>query len=289
MRAESPALGQISEAKPRRRWRRARRVSGLGKGRTLVIRSALISTALAIVATVIGVTLSPAAGTAAGAALPDAEPGQAAAVGALFTIAGGKLQSHFCSGSVVDSPSGDLVLTAAHCTIGRTAGELAFVPDFDNGDAPYGVWLVSSIIVDQNWQTSSDPDDDFAFLVVHRHASKVSLEDLVGGERVAIDAPADGTVTVDGYPADLNTQISCQSTLLAFGTTQLQFDCGGYTDGTSGGPFLVDPMGTGSPGTVIGVIGGYEQGGFSPSISYAARFGTDMEQLYQTALAEAGP
>ena len=204
-------------------------------------------------------------------------------------IADGKLQSHFCSGSVVDSPSGDLVLTAAHCTTGRTAAELAFVPDFYKGHAPYGVWLVSRIIVDQNWQSSTDQDDDFAFLVVHRHGSTLSLEDLVGGEHVAIGAPAGATVTVEGYPADLNAQISCQNTALAYGTTQMQFDCGGYTDGTSGGPFLVNVMGPDSPGTVIGVIGGYEQGGSTPSVSYAARFGVSMLQLYQTALAEAGP
>jgi len=297
VQAEPPAPSQVSEAEPRRRWRWARRASAgerslgkssLGRGRTLVIRSAFITTTLAIVATVIGVTLSPAAGTAAGPALPDAQPGQLAAVGAVFTIAGGKLQSHFCSGSVVDSPAGDLVLTAAHCMSDRTASQLAFVPDFYNGHAPYGVWLVSRIIVDQNWQSSSDPDDDFAFLVVHKHGSKVSLEDLVGGERVAIGAPAGATVTVEGYPADLNAQISCQNTALAFGTTQLQFNCGGYTDGTSGGPFLVNLMGPDGPGTVIGVIGGYELGGSTPSVSYAARFGPSMEVLYQTALAEAG-
>jgi V8-like Glu-specific endopeptidase len=288
VRAEPPVPGQASEAEPRRRWRQVTR-GGLGRGRTLVIRSAFITAFLAVAATVLGVTLSPAAGTAAGAAMPTAAPGQFATVGALFTIAGGKLQTHFCSGSVVDSPSGDLVLTAAHCMSGKTASEIAFVPDFYNGRAPYGIWLVSRVVVDQNWQASSDADDDFAFLVVHRHGSRVSLEDLVGGERVAIGAPASGTVTVDGYPADLNNQISCQNTVLAYGSTQLQFDCGGYTDGTSGGPFLVNVIGPDSPGTVIGVIGGYEQGGSTPSVSYAARFGVSMQDLYQTALAEAGP
>jgi V8-like Glu-specific endopeptidase len=288
VQAEPPEPSQASEAKPRSRWWWARS-AGIGSGRKLVIRSALLTTVSAIVATVIGVTLSPGAGTAAGPAMPAAQPGQASAVGALFTIAGGKLQSHFCSGSVVDSPSGDLVLTAAHCMSGRVASQLAFVPDFYNGHAPYGIWLVSRIVVDQSWQSSTDADDDFAFLVVHRHGSKVSLEDLVGGEHVAIGAPAGATVTVAAYPADLNVQISCQNTAVAFGTTQLQFDCGGYTDGTSGGPFLVNVVGPDGPGTVIGVIGGFEQGGSTPSISYAARFGSSMETLYQTALAEAGP
>jgi len=38
---------------------------------------------------------------------------------------------------------------------------------------------------------------------------------------------------------------------------------------------------------VIGVIGGFEQGGLTPSVSYAARFGPRAELLYRTAEAEA--
>jgi hypothetical protein len=37
---------------------------------------------------------------------------------------------------------------------------------------------------------------------------------------------------------------------------------------------------------VIGVIGGYEQGGYTASVSYAARFDTPVSDLYQIA---AGP
>jgi hypothetical protein len=66
---------------------------------------------------------------------------------------------------------------------------------------------------------------------------------------------------------------------------QLEFDCGGYTDGTSGGPFLasVNPL-TGQ-GAVIGVIGGYEQGGDTPQVSYSAMFGKNVAALYRTAVA----
>ena len=54
----------------------------------------------------------------------------------------------------------------------------------------------------------------------------------------------------------------------------MEFDCGGYTNGTSGGPFLANVHPATGLGTVIGVIGGYEQGGDTPSVSYSARFGT---------------
>ena len=67
----------------------------------------------------------------------------------------------------------------------------------------------------------------------------------------------------------------------------MEFDCGGYTDGTSGAPFLARPRGAGTS-TVIGVIGGYQQGGLLPAISYSTRFGPDVENLYQVAVSAAG-
>ena len=39
-------------------------------------------------------------------------------------------------------------------------------------------------------------------------------------------------------------------------------------------------------GTVIGVIGGYQQGRELPDVSYAAGFGQDMRTLYNTAVAQ---
>ena len=39
---------------------------------------------------------------------------------------------------------------------------------------------------------------------------------------------------------------------------------------------------------MIGVIGGYEQGGSTASVSYAAKFSTRMAALYRTALAAGG-
>jgi hypothetical protein len=68
-------------------------------------------------------------------------------------------------------------------------------------------------------------------------------------------------------------------------TDQLEFDCGGYTDGTSGGPFLADVNPQTGQGTVIGVIGGYEQGGLTPQVSYSSRLGANAAALYRLAVA----
>src|ERR1700734_3075585 len=50
------------------------------------------------------------------------------AVGALFTVSNGTLGQHFCTASVVHSSAGDLLITAAHCVAGQSAGSIAFVP-----------------------------------------------------------------------------------------------------------------------------------------------------------------
>jgi V8-like Glu-specific endopeptidase len=208
------------------------------------------------------------------------------AIGALFTkSASGSLQSHFCTASVVDSPKGDLVVTAAHCTNGRTAGQLVFVPDYMNGQEPFGVWSVKSIVVDQDWVSDSNPDHDFAFLVISPDSAGSAIQQVTGGETVTVNQGSKQNVRVSGYPDGLNAPITCSNPVSMFSATQLQFDCGGYTDGTSGSPLLtsIDPA-TGL-GDVIGVIGGYEQGGDTPSVSYAATFTGDLSNLFQKAIA----
>ena len=206
-------------------------------------------------------------------------------VGALFTASAGKLNQHFCTASVVDSPAGDLVITAAHC-VTSTPGTLVFVPGFNQGSKPYGVWTVTKVYVDQAWSTSSSQDDDFAFLRVSQPGSSVPVEDVTGAERLDTDAPASrALVQVIGYPSATNQPVTCQNPIKQPMADQLEFDCDGYTNGTSGGPFLseIDPA-TGQ-GLVIGVIGGYQQGGDVPQVSYSAVLGAKAAALYSEAVA----
>jgi V8-like Glu-specific endopeptidase len=207
------------------------------------------------------------------------------AVGALFTTSAGRLGKHFCTASVVDSPAGDLVLTAAHCVTG-TSGPIDFVPGYDQGSTPDGVWTVTKIYVDQAWSSKSSQDDDFAILRVSRPGSSTPIEDETGAEKLVTGTPASHQlVQVIGYPDGAHQPVTCQNRLREPMRDQLEFDCGGYPNGTSGGPFLsqVDPS-TGQ-GQVIGVIGGYEQGGNTPQVSYSAVLGRNAAALYQQAVA----
>jgi V8-like Glu-specific endopeptidase len=260
-------------------WFRPPNLRALGRFRLAVL-------ALAAIAVVVATSLSLA--PAASMPVSTAGSGQTSTVGALFSrTASGRLSHHFCTASVVDSPAGDLVITAAHCVDGLAPSQVAFVPDYSHGEQPYGVWTVSQIIADPQWLSSADPDDDFAFLIVQKHGSGVALQALTGGEIIGIGEPAGRTVKVAGYPDGQDGPITCENAALDFSPTQLQFDCGGFTDGTSGSPMLAGSGSAGRASMVIGVIGGYQQGGDTPSVSYAARFGMRMAALYQTALAAA--
>jgi V8-like Glu-specific endopeptidase len=208
------------------------------------------------------------------------------AVGALFSVSGGQLGRHFCTASVVDSPVQDLVITAAHCLNGRVLGQVAFVPGYHRGQKPYGSWTVTREFVDAAWASSADPDHDVAFLVVSQPGNATPVEQLTGGEKLATGWGAEQLVQVIGYPDTRERPLTCTSRTRAFGRHQMEFDCGGYTDGTSGGPFLANVHPATGLGTLLGVIGGYQQGGDTPAVSYSARFGRAVRDLYHQAVAE---
>ena len=207
-----------------------------------------------------------------------------AAVGALFPVSSGKLGPHFCTASVVHSPHGDLAVTAAHCVTGTSKpAQIVFVPGYANGKQPYGVWQVTQVYTDEAWQSAQNPDDDVAFLRLSNASDGVPIEDVTGAELLATDWQSSTLVQVIGYPDGAIQPVWCANQTKSFSPTQLEFDCGGYTDGTSGGPFLADVSAASGQGTVIGVIGGYEHGGDTPEVSYSSVFGTAVASLYQAA------
>jgi V8-like Glu-specific endopeptidase len=206
----------------------------------------------------------------------------AAAVGALFTMSAGKLGAHFCTASVVNSARGDLAVTAAHCVTGRT-GQIVFVPGYADGQEPYGVWTVTRVYTDPAWQSSQDPDDDVAFLQLSKAGDGLAVEEVTGAEQFAAGWQTPALVQVIGYPNGADQPVVCANWTKLVSSTQLEFDCGGYTTGTSGGPFLADVSAVSGEGTIIGVIGGYEQGGYTPEVSYASAFGPAVSALYASA------
>jgi hypothetical protein len=210
-------------------------------------------------------------------------------VGAVFGASAGRPDHHFCSGAVVDSPTRDIVVTAAHCVIapgtGRARSGLSFVPGYHDGLRPYGTWRVATVVAGAAWTRSGNPNDDVAFLVLRPAPGGRRVQDLTGAEALAFN-PVPGTraVTV-GYPSRTDRPVFCTSTLRAFGPHQLEFDCPGLPGGTSGGPMLigVGPGATGH-GAVAGVIGGYQEGGDRDDVSYSSYFGPAIASVYRAAI-----
>jgi V8-like Glu-specific endopeptidase len=207
------------------------------------------------------------------------------AVGALFILQGRKLQ-HFCTAAVVQSKHADLAITAAHCMQGLRLGrnsQVTFAPEYHDGKFPYGRWIVRSEYVDRNWRLHQDANDDVAFLLIGQPGRRIQRR--TGGERLETNVPLPQTVRVIGYPDSTELPVTCTGLarkLHLTGYRQMVFDCGGYTDGTSGGPFLIPATKT-SPTEVIGVIGGYQQGGNTPSISYSPVFIGNVAALFKRA------
>ena len=206
------------------------------------------------------------------------------AVGALFTVSRSGLGEHFCTASVVRSTHGDLAVTAAHCVTGGTT-RIAFVPGYANGREPYGIWTVTAVYTDQAWRSSRDPDDDVAFLRLADAADGVPVEDVTGAEKLGTSPRQPELVQVIGYPDDAREPVWCANRTKDFSPTQLEFDCGGYPQGTSGGPFLAHVSAATGQGTVVGVIGGYQEGGDTSSVSYAADITAPLTALFRQAQA----
>jgi V8-like Glu-specific endopeptidase len=208
-------------------------------------------------------------------------------VGALFDHdASG---DHFCTASVVASPGRDLLITAAHCIHGGKGGgyrqDVVFIPGYRDGQEPFGLWTPARLVVAPQWIDSSNPDFDVGFVVLKPDDGK-NIEDILGASQLGIDPGYQNLVRVTGYPASADAPVTCVNQTSEQSPSQLRFDCDGFTGGTSGSPWVtkVDPQTRN--GTIVGVLGGYQEGGSTEDISYSSYLGPQIEQLYRQAVAD---
>ncbi|AXI81265.1 hypothetical protein C7M71_007845 [Peterkaempfera bronchialis] len=205
-------------------------------------------------------------------------------MGALFH---GPLEDgHFCTASVVDSPGRSLIVTAAHC-LDDSTDDVTFVPGYRDGKAPYGVWRLTASFVDKRWSDNSDEDLDVAFAIVAPQGGK-RIGDVVSGNKLGLNPGNGRKVRLTGYPDSQDEPLSCFNTATRVGTTQLRIECTEYSRGTSGSPWVTGVDRTTHIGTVIGVIGGHQQGGDTDEVSYSSYFGKDIGALYRQAVAHGG-
>jgi V8-like Glu-specific endopeptidase len=207
-------------------------------------------------------------------------------VGALFENAtSGK---HFCTASVVASPGGNVLITAAHCIQGNAKG-LSFAPGFHDGTAPFGRWKVTGAYFDPAWISEGNTTRDFAFLTVAPKTLRGIPTDIqtVTGANVLATKPTTGeSVTVPAYPdGQAKVPITCTAKVYYEGIYPA-FNCNPYIGGTSGSPWLAPtPEGV----MVVGLIAGLHQGGCYTYTSYSPPLGSDARAVYNRAVAGAKP
>lgn len=196
-------------------------------------------------------------------------------VGAIF-LGGDSL--HTCTGSVLHSTTGDLVLTAAHCM--AEGFEASFVPAFAESAAAQDYWHVDAVYLDPRWVSSQDPHADIAVLRVSRQDG-AAIEAAAGGGLTIGPSPAIGTdVVVTGYALGVGgVPVGCMARMAAVEHGYPSIRCSGLVDGTSGAPWVAGS-------TVVGITGGLEAGGCEENVSYAPPFDDAIGHL--VARAEAG-
>jgi V8-like Glu-specific endopeptidase len=217
-----------------------------------------------------------------------AGPQQGLSIGALFGRQSGR--DHFCTASVVTSPGKDLLITAAHCINGGKSGRgyrkgIVFIPDYRDGQEPDGVWTPAKLLVAPQWARSSNPAYDVGFVVLKPRDGK-NIQQVLGANSLGTDLHYQYLVHVTGYPDRSAAPITCVNWTERSSNVQLQFDCAGYSGGTSGSPWVIGFSPRSHTGTIVGLIGGYQDGGNKPSVSYSPLLGPTIQRLYRQAEAE---
>jgi V8-like Glu-specific endopeptidase len=207
-------------------------------------------------------------------------------VGALYASA--SASTHGCTASVVHSPGGDVLITAAHCVTG-SGGGMTFAPGQSGAQQPYGRWTVTAAYVEPGWRSRQDPHADVAFLTVAARTidgQRREIEQVTGGYQLGSTAAVRQRVSVIGYPAGgANSAIRCATSVYLTGGTP-SIDCRGFVGGTSGSPWLLQ---TRHGVQIVGVIGGLNQGGCFDYTSYSSPLAADADATYERARDEAAP
>lgn len=181
-----------------------------------------------------------------------------------------------CSGAIVDSPSGSVVATAAHCVRSpdypRTPARGWFAPGH-HGDGTGGVvrtgWRITSYHTPPGWDVSRKLEEilphDYAFVTVARKNGR-TLAEAYGANRLDFSpSPTGVRVAPFGYPTA--PPFDGESLSYCAGTAELltrpaahEANVGGLllepcrlTRGASGGPWLRDFDPVAQTGTVLGV------------------------------------
>jgi hypothetical protein len=163
----------------------------------------------------------------------------------------------YCSGTAINSPSRQLVLTAGHCVNSgpdhfgtRWYRDLLFVPAFTAGRAPFGAFVAkgSKIFAARQWTKLGNPTFDVGAFLTHPNNRGLNLADAVGGgATLALGLSRRQQFATFGYPGNVERMQGCNSPYLADdrfsyplpGPPTLGIRCH-WAPGASGGGWLIE-------------------------------------------------
>ncbi|WP_206445999.1 trypsin-like serine peptidase [Agrococcus sp. KRD186] len=250
--------------------------------------------------------LAPTRGTPAvapGIALPASEVGDELYAGVphraggdllLTTVGRLVLESeeaeYTCSGTVINSATGLVVLTAAHCVWDDDTRDyydrITFSPGYERGDAPFGTWEAEELWVPQQyldantrWLDGADDNGWMGFdfgLIRFAPQQGQTLEDAVGGQGVSFTAETNGVV-IAGYPGndDFDAEVLryCAEDDVGYGAggdPNYGADCE-MGDGASGSGWVSNLDAATGAGTITAVYSnGGSSGAYGPPLGVTA-------------------
>lgn len=195
-----------------------------------------------------------------------------------------------CSGTVINSETELIVVTAAHCIWDDDTRDyfdsIEFSPGYETGDAPYGTWEAEELWVPEQyleantrWLDGADDDGwmgfDFGFIRFAPQGSQ-TLEDAVGGQGVSFTAETNGVV-IAGYPGngDFDAEV-----LRYCATDEVSYGAGGDAnygascemgDGASGSGWVSDIDEASGAGYLTAVYSnGGSTGAYGPPLGITA-------------------
>jgi hypothetical protein len=195
-----------------------------------------------------------------------------------FTTRNG--QNWWCAGSTVNTNGKDSVITAGQCVYGNLGGSVpgegwhsnvVFVPDYDNGWAPYGVWTARQLWTLTNYVNYQDAGDSIGAAVLNTNGYGQHIVNVVGGQGFSWNWPASEYVYVFGETG--SNLVYCSNYEFGWYSSTIGVACN-YNN--AGDPWLMSF--NGEFGYINGVTSAY-----SPSLPgdvLSAYFGTNAENLY---------
>lgn len=191
--------------------------------------------------------------------------------------------NYVCSATIVNTEGKSEVWTAGHCVSDGQAWNYnwTFVPNYDNGSAPYGYWYAYQLWTTTAWfYNNNDFANDVGSAVMNRNGGW-RITDYLGGQGIAWNAGIGYYMYAFGYPQAYPYNGCC---LVA--TSDYTYDGGGgtiymfndMTGGSSGGAWLNWFDGN------WGYINGHNDFKYNnlPQYMYSPYYGDQVGDLYNT-------